>query len=168
MEEFFAGGMHWRIFNFVVFVGVLFFILRKPVREFWISRAHQIRFEMEEAGRIRRESGERHEALRKRISRIETEIKDLQRSLVQEGELERARLVQEGEGLSRRIREDGERIAAQEVRKAIEALKAQAVHLSVELAERLVRQSLTPSDQRRISERYLSDLEGEPVGRGGA
>lgn len=160
MGEFLAAGMHWKLLNFGLFVGVLFFLLRKPVSEFWASRSHQIRFDLEESERMKRESIGRHGDLEKRVSRIEGEVKDLVRSLKGEGELEKERLIQEAERLSRRMREDGERIAAQEVRKAKEALKIQTVQLSMELAERLVRENVRETDQKRITERYLADLEG--------
>jgi F-type H+-transporting ATPase subunit b len=160
MEEFLAGGVHWRILNFLIFLGVLFFALRKPVKEFWAGRAHEVRFEMEEAARLRREAAARHETLEKRLSRIETEVKDLVRTLEEEGELERKKMVEEAEKLALRIKQDSERIAGQEVLKAREALKAQAVELAMELAERQIRENFQTTDQKRLSEKYLKQLEG--------
>ena len=159
MSELLAAGMPWQIFNFVVFLVVLFFALRKPVKEFWASRSHQIRFDMEEAERLRREASERHGALQSRLSRIEKEISELIRSLEDEGEMEKKVMTQEAEKLSQKIKQDTERIAAQEVRKARETLKVQAVQLSVEMAERLIRENVRESDQRRLSENYLKELE---------
>ena len=80
MGEFFASGTHWRIFNFVVFLVVLFFVLRRPVREFWTNRAHRISFEIDEAAKQKQETRERHDALQKRLARIEGEMADLIRS----------------------------------------------------------------------------------------
>lgn len=161
MEEFIASGMHWRIFNFLVFLSILTFVLRKPVKEFWLSRAHQIGFEREEATRLRQEASRRHDEMKKKMAGIEGEIRDLIRSLEAEGEFEKKRMMEETERLARRLREDTERIAAQEVKKAIQTLKVQAVELAVELADRLLRENVNRGDQKRMVERYLQELEEE-------
>lgn len=155
--------MIWSVINFVIFVGVLFFVLRKPVREFWAGRSHGIRFEIEESEKLKRQAGKRHEELQKRFSRIEAEAKGLIQSLELEGEMEKKRLIEESERLSRRLLEEGERIAAQEVRKAVEILKTQTVALSIEMAERLVKERVDENDQRRLSEKYLAELERSPA-----
>lgn len=159
MEEFLAAGIHWRIFNFVVFLGSLFFILRKPVREFWVSRAHQIRFEIDESAKLKREFQERYDTLKKRVSRIEEEAKALVRFMEQEGELEKKKMIEEAEQLSRRIRHESERIADQEVRKAREILKAQTVQMAIELADRVIRENIRDEDQQRLTEKYMTGLE---------
>ncbi len=161
MEELLSAGIHWQILNFIIFLAVLFFALRKPVKEFWSSRSHQIRFDMEEANRLQREASLRHEDLQKRLSKIEKEIADLIRSLEEEGEMEKRVMIQEAERLSQKIEQDAERIATQEVRKAKETLKAQAAQLSIEMAERLIRENFQDEDQRRLSEKYLKGLEEE-------
>lgn len=155
--------MYWKIFNFLVFLSVLYFVLRKPVKEFWLSRAHQIGFEREEATRLREEASRRHDEMKKKMVGIEGEMRELVRSLEVEGELEKKRMVEEAGHLMRRLREDTERIAAQEVKKAIQSLKAQAVELSVELADRLLRENVHEKDQKKIVERYLQELEEERV-----
>lgn len=152
--------MPWQIFNFVVFLVVLFFALRRPVREFWASRTHQIRFEIDEAARLKGESQERHDVIQGRLARIDREMKDLVQSLEKDGELEKKRIAEEARRFVVRLQGDSERIAAQEVRKAQEILKGQAVQLSLELAERLIRENLKGSDQTRMVEKYLTGLEG--------
>lgn len=159
MELFFASGMPWKIFNFVVFVALLFFFLRRPLKEFWAGRSHGIRFEIEEAANLAREARFRHEVLRKRMTEIEREMQELVRSLESEGDLERKNMIEEAEGLSERIRTEGEKILRQEIQKGREMLKAQAVQLSMDLAERLVTENLVAEDQKRISEAYLEGLE---------
>ena len=159
MEEFLAAGMHWRIFNFIVFLGGLFFILRKPVREFWVSRAHQIRFEIDESAKLKGNLKGRYDTLKRRLSCIEGEAGELVRSMEQEGELEKKKMIEEAEQLSRRIRHESERIADQEVQKARETLKGQTVQMAIELADRVIRENIQEADQKRIMEHYLTDLE---------
>lgn len=159
MGELLHAGVHWSLINFALFVALLVFVLRKPVKEFWASRREQIRFALDESGRLKREAEERHEDLKKRLSRLETEARELVHSMEREGEAEKRRLMEEAERLASNVRQDTERILAQEIRKARETLKAQAVELAVELAEKTVRDHFKDTDQKKLSEEYLAGVE---------
>ena len=159
MEEFLASGTHWRILNFALFIGLLLYFLKKPVGHFWTSRSHQLKFDMEEAHRLKQESKGRHDSLKARLSQIEKEIAQLVTSMKEEGELEKKRIVEEGEKVSQRMKSDAEKMAAQEIRRAKEALRAQSVNLSIELAERLIREKIMESDQKKLTDHYLNNLE---------
>lgn len=160
MEHFLETGTHWRILNFVVFVGVLIFVLRRPWGEFWKGRADQIRSQVDEAKRLKAQEEGRYRALSLRVAAIEQEVTALVTSLREEGDLEKSRLISEAEQYAAQLRSDSKKIAEQEVRKARELLKGEAIRLSLELAERLIREKIGPEDQRGLAERYLSRLEG--------
>ena len=159
MEEILAGGIHWRILNFLIFIGLLFFFLRKPVRDFWESRSHQMRSDMDEAGRLKREAKEKHGFLEKRFSRIEEEFSKMVRSMEEESELEKKKMMEEASMLASHIKEESGRIAEQEVRKVRETLKAEVVQLSVEFAEKFIRENIRDVDQQKLSQEYLKGLQ---------
>ncbi len=159
MEEFLASGVHWKLFNFFLFAGILFFVLRKPIKDYWQTRAHAIQFEMDEAGKLARDAQAQYDQLRQRVSRLESEAQGLIRSLEQEGDAEKKRIMEEADKAAARLKSDGERIMAQEVRRARESLKAQAVQLAVETAEKMIRDNFNDADQKRLSEQYLTNLE---------
>lgn len=163
MHELLHAGIHWSLLNFAIFVGLLFFFLKKPVKEFWVSRAGEIRFELEEAARLSREAKGQHEQLQGLLSRLDAESKDLILSLEREGEMEKKRLMEEGKRRSERLKEDAVRIVEQEARKTRETLKEQVASLSLETAEKMIRDSLRDEDQKRLSDEYLSGLERRTV-----
>ncbi len=162
MEELLASGLHWRIVNFILFVGLLVYVLRKPAKAFWESRAQRIHSEIEQGEQLRREAEGKYRTLEKRFLNLETEIQGLVSSMQREGSDEKKFLLSDAEALAARIRKESERIAAQEVRKARESLRAQAVTLAVELAEKMIRQGLGEEDQKRLADKYLSALEESP------
>lgn len=163
MNELIHSGVHWNLINFSIFVGVLFFFLRKPVKEFWESRSGRIRFEIEEGEKLGREAKSRHESLRKTISRLDAETQELVLFLEREGEMEKKQLMDEGKRRSERLKEDGRRILDQEARKARESLKGQVAALALETAEKLVRENLKAEDQKRLSDGYLAGLERQSL-----
>lgn len=160
MEELLASGIQWRIVNFLLFVGLLVYVLRKPWTAFWETRAQKIHLEIEEGEKLKRASRERYQSLEKRLGNLENELQGLAASMEQEGREEKKRLISDAEAWSARIRHESERIAAQEVRKAREILKTQAVTLAMELAEKMVKQGLREEDQKRLADHYLESLEG--------
>lgn len=163
MEEILHSGLHWSLINFTIFVSLLFFLLKKPVKEFWEGRAGQIRFDIEEGEKLGREAKSRYENLRKSIARLDSDVHDLVLSLEREGEMEKKRLMEEGKRRSDRLKEDTVRILDQEFRKARESLKEQAAAIALETAEKMVRENLSGEDQKRLSDEYMTGLERQAV-----
>ncbi len=159
MHDFLAAGMHWKLVNFVLFVGGLFYFLREPVKKFWITRSQTIGSNIEEARRLEKEAQERIREIEKRFAHIHQEAETLIRSLDERGELEKKQMIQEAENLSKRFKQDADLIADHEIRKTRETLRAQTARLSIELAERLIREKITDADQERFSKEYVTYLE---------
>lgn len=163
MSELLESGVHWSVINFAIFVGLLGFFLRKPVKDFWNSRSHAIKFSLDESEHLKKAAEARHNDLQKRFSRLETDMKDLIQSLQREGDLEKKKLMEDASMMAARIKADSEKIIDQEYRRAREFLKEQAAQLAVEIGEKLVRENLKDQDQKRISDQYLAALEREAV-----
>lgn len=163
MHEFLEAGIHWSLINFAIFVGLLFFFLRKPVKEFWASREGQIRFEIEASERLSREAKAQNDELKKTISGLETEAKNLTLSLEREGEMEKKQIMDEGQRRSERLKQDSVRIMDQESRKAREVLKEQVANLALETAEKLIQENIQAQDQQRLSEQYIAAVERQAV-----
>jgi len=163
MEEILHSGIHWNLINFTIFVSILFFFLRKPVKEFWASREGQIRFDLEESARLGKEARTQNEEARRLVSRLDIDAKDLLLSLEREGEMEKKQLIEEGIRRSERLKQDNVRIIEQESRRAHEALKAQTAALALETAEKMIRDNLQPSDQKKLSDDYITGLERRAV-----
>lgn len=159
MHDFLAAGMHWKFINFAIFAIGLIVLLKKPVADFWAKRTNDLKTEIEDAKRLRAEAQARHRELEARWSRIAGEVNGLAKSLKEEGEAERVKMVQDAQALSVRMKSDSEKIVEQEVRRAKEILKAQAVQLAMELADRLIRENIRLEDQQKMAEQYLIDLE---------
>lgn len=159
METLLATGLHWKLINFGIFVGLLFFFLRKPVKEFWTARTHAIRFEMEEGEKLRREAQAKHDDLCRRVSRLETEAQGLVRALQQEGEMEKEKLMEEADKQAARLQSDGKRIMDQELQRVREGLREQVVQLAIEAAQKLIAENFNAADQKRLSDSYIAGVE---------
>ena len=86
------------------------------------------------------------------------EIADLHQKISQEGETERQRIVQRALEEGARIRHQAKVVAEQEVKKARTALRREMVALSIELAEKAVKESNHRQDQERLVREYIGKM----------
>lgn len=154
-----SSGTHWRVFNFLVFVSLLYFGLRRSVAEFWRGRRQGLSSEIEEAKRLHQEAGRRVYDLEVRLARLDQEIEGLVRTLREEGELEKKRMIEQAKRLGEKLGQNAERILEQEVQKAQVELKRQVVDASLAIAHRLIQERLTDTDQGHLAQSYLRELE---------
>ena len=163
MDLFLHSGMHWKMINFLVFVGLLVYFLKKPLAEFWVLRSQIIRGKIEEGQKKYAEAKALNESLQARVRELEQEVARMVKNLEEEGELERKRIIEESETLSARMQQEAQRISSQEVIRAKESLKKEAVRLAVEIAEDLIKKNINSDDQQKMAENYLSQLQKETV-----
>lgn len=159
MEHFLESGMHWRILNFIIFAGILFYFLRKPLSKFWSDRSQAIATEIEEARNLRAQAAQKVVALEKRMGRLDTEVKDLLRAIREEGELEKKKIIEKTKAYAEKLKLDAEQMMTQEVQKTKEQLRKEVAQMSIEMAERLLRDSVQDSDQKRLQDQFVLNLE---------
>lgn len=152
-------GVFWQVVNFGVLVTLLVFVGRKPIRDFFRNRSETIRKSLDEA-RQARELAER--ALAEVDERLKTKDRDIQEIIStaeQSGRKEREAIIKEGERLSQRLIEQARVNIDYELKQAREAIKAEAVELALELAEKKITGRLSEQEQRKLFEEALGRLE---------
>ncbi len=145
--------------NFSILFFLLIFLLRRPLKDFLLARSISLAQSIEAQAHEKQDAEAKALNYERRLKNIEKEVQDLTAALKKEGELARVRIVEDAKESSERIREMTERIGRQEVRKAKERLKEEAVELAAEFAEKRVRESLKPQDKERLTEDAFQKLE---------
>jgi F-type H+-transporting ATPase subunit b len=144
--------------NFVIFALLLFFLLRKPIRDFFASRSSGLRVAVEEAKAAHAKVLQENQEIKARLQRIEQETGALLNSFREAGTLEQNKIISQANEYAARIREDAKRIAESEFKKAKEQLKETTVLLAKELAEKTIRREIDETDEDRLTESYLRRL----------
>lgn len=150
--------VYWGINFLILAVGLLYF-LRKPVKEFFASRATLIRENIEQARALKANAEKKYQDYENRLKSIEKEMQELIANLKKDGELEKRRMIESAAQQAANLKSNSERVLQQELRKAKEDLKKEAVSLATDLAEDLIRKNVTPEDQGRIVDQYLTKME---------
>jgi F-type H+-transporting ATPase subunit b len=136
--------------NFLLFGGLMVYVLRGPVVEFFRARTARLREGLQAGARARREA----EALRATLKRDIENLPALRAQLVADmratAELQRQNLLATGRKAAERIRADARLLAEQEIAAARQALRAEVIAQAVEEATALVRRAIRPEDQARF------------------
>lgn len=147
-----------RVVNFLIFVAALYYVLRKPVSDFFRQRAQAIARELEAAARARDAAAQELAQMRARMARLEEEIAAIRARAEREAEAEYERLWREAHAEAEKIRALAEREIEMARRAAELELKTFLVERVLARARALLRQQVTEEDHRRLIAQFIEEL----------
>jgi len=148
-----------RLFNLAVVVGLLVWVARKPLANFYASRSESIREQLAEAQRARAEAEAKLAEIESKMSRLDQELGEMKAAAEKDAELEYKRLVEAADEESRKIVGKAKEEIEGITREAYLDLKAHAAELAVTLAGQKIKGQITEEDRRRLFENFLAGLE---------
>ncbi len=161
------GGAHhevsmkmeiFRIVNFVIFLWLLYKFTGKAVRNYFVGRREQIAASIEEAKRAQEEAKKSLEEAKARIAGLEKEVSQILANAEKERDEQIARMREETQRMVERVREQAKAAADLEVKKAKTELQREAIDLAVNMAENLLRERITPEDQKNLITDYINKV----------
>ncbi len=151
----------WKIINF----GILFFILfkfgKKPIQSFLKQRTELIEKTLKEAKEAKELAQKALQEVEERFRTKDKDIEEILSASKRAGEQERERLLEEGNKLREKIYEQAKINIDYELKHAKDAIKAEAVEIAMELAEKKLKEKLTKKDQERLLEESLMKIGGK-------
>lgn len=155
-------GVVWQVLNFAVLVAILVFLIKKAdVRGMLRERTELIKKSIDEAREAKELAQKALAEVEERLKLKDKEIEEIISAARSSGERERAEAEEEGKRMSDKILEQARTNIEFELEQARAAIKAEAVELAMELAEKKLGERLTPEEQRKLIEESLSKLEGK-------
>ncbi|HEX8985566.1 MAG TPA: ATP synthase F0 subunit B, partial [Bryobacteraceae bacterium] len=150
----------WKVLNFAVLAGGLGYLIYKKSGSFFSARTAQIRKGLEESARLKKDAEARYAETERQLSGIGAEIERLRTRARQESEAEAGRLREETARELAKVQAQ----AAQEIvtagKVARQELRVYSADLAVSLAERQIRERLTPEADGALLAGMVKDLEG--------
>lgn len=142
-----------RAFNVAVFFGILYFLLRKPVRQFFADRFAQIRATLERAAREKEEAQKRIRAIDERLAQLDSEVAKIAETARQEAIAETERLRAQTQTDLEKIRDTARREIEAATQTALVELRQFTAASAVTRAEQIIRRELTPADDAALLQR---------------
>jgi F-type H+-transporting ATPase subunit b len=151
-------GMGWPVANFIIFVGVLYYFLNQPIRDYLVTRSSVIRKDLVEAAELRAAANDQLAKIESKLAALPGELNALRTRGAEEIRAEEQRISQQAAADRDRLLEQTRREIDLQVRLAKKEILEHAANLSVQLATERIKKDVTPADQERLVDRYLSQV----------
>jgi F-type H+-transporting ATPase subunit b len=169
MATLLAGGGHgpsisiegFYLIDFLVFVGILVYFLRKPLAAYITERRATLTVEITEAQKLREEAEAKLKDYETRLDSLEDEIARVMEEARQAAENERVRILNDANAAAERLTKDAQTRIEQATRRLEHELRIKMVELSVEKAEELIATKVDDRVRRRHVTEYISSLESQ-------
>jgi F-type H+-transporting ATPase subunit b len=151
----------WKIINFGVLAFILFKFARKPLQNFLQKRTELIEKTLSEAKEAKEAATKALREVDERLKVKDSEIEAILAAAKKSGGHERDSIVAESDKLKAKILEQAKTNIEYELKHAKEAIKAEAVELAMELAEKKLQEKLTKEDQSKLLDESLVKIGGK-------
>jgi F-type H+-transporting ATPase subunit b len=151
----------WKIINFGILIFILFKFARKPLQNFLNKRTETIEKTLNEAKEAKDAALRALHEIEERLKTKDAEIEAILSAARKSGEQERDRIIEESIKLKEKILEQAKTNIEYELKQAKDSIKAEAVELAMELAEKKLKDKLTKEDQERLLDESLTQIGGK-------
>jgi F-type H+-transporting ATPase subunit b len=151
-------GMAWPVANFIIFVGILYYLLNKPFSEYLSGKSATIRKDLVEAAELRNNANAQLAAIDQKLQALPGEVTALRARGAEEIKAEEQRIAAAAAADRERMLDQTRREIDLQVRLAKKQILEHAADLSVQLATDRIKKEVTPADQDRLVDRYLSQV----------
>jgi F0F1-type ATP synthase membrane subunit b/b' len=156
----YPGWEAWKFLNLFLFLGVLFYFLRRPLSESLVARRESIRRELMRAREERDAALVKLEEVEARLSRLDAEVEAVRAQSQREAADEKERIARATEEEMRKLREQAQREIESAGKVARQELRRYAAEQSALLAEELIRRDMRAEDDARLMKDYVEELGG--------
>jgi F-type H+-transporting ATPase subunit b len=158
----FLGVPAWifKLVNMILFIGLLGWLLGKPIRSFFGERGAGIQRAAQEA-RERMEKADRVAGdIQARLTQLEQELEVIRERAEHDGERQKKEILAAAEAEAERILQSARAEVDNRLKNAKSELTEYAGQLASERAEQLLREKITPQDQAKLFRESLNEVEG--------
>jgi len=158
-----GGPTNWldfamKVVNMIVLVGFLYWLLAKKIKEFFVGRQEGIKTTLEQARIAKEEAEHKYKEYTEKLEKATEEIAGISDMIRAQGQAEKERIIEDARKAAEKMKEDTQARVEQELKQAGNLLRAEAVKLSVEMAEELLKRNITGADHDAMVKDYLDKV----------
>lgn len=154
----------WYTVNLLLFLGLLGYLVAKPLNRFFTDRSAEVSRQLVEAQRQQEEAMALRRELDGRVHSLEAEVTALRERLREEADRDRQALDLQGEREAARMVQQVDAEVHRRLLEARELLARDAANLAADLAWELLEREMEPADRERIFQRTLRRLQASGEG----
>ncbi len=151
----------WKILNFAILVFILVKFLGKPFKNFLKQRTEMIEKILNEAREAKELAARALAEVEERLRTKDKEIQDIISVSERSAKAEYEQIVRQGEEMREKVIAQAKSNIDYELKAAIDTIRAEAVEIAIELAEKKLKERLSETEHMRLIEESLSRMEAE-------
>ncbi|HOF04395.1 MAG TPA: ATP synthase F0 subunit B [Syntrophales bacterium] len=148
----------YRLLNFAILAGFLWWLSAKKVKEFFAGRRADIKESLDQALAAKEEAERKYKEYVAKIEKATEEIDGIAEMIKVQGMAEKEKMIEEAKKAAAKIEEDTKARMEQEFSNARNQLRAEATQLSIQLAEELLKRNITITDHENMVKEYLDKV----------
>ncbi len=147
-----------KTFNFVILVGLLVYFLAPKIKAFFVDRQKEIKESLEQASTEKAEAEKQYRDYSEKIDKASAEIDGIFEMIKAQGVTEKQKIIEDAQKVAAKMKEDAKARIEQELSKATIQLRSEAVTLSVQMAEEILKRNITPQDHEAMIKEYMDKV----------
>lgn len=159
-----GGQKHWttddwiRVMNFAVLVGVLFFLLKKPLSEALNGRIEDIKTQLADLEAKKVDAEKTLAEYETKIATLEDEVAAIEAQYREQGEAAKQKILEAAKNSAEKLEAQAKRNIENEFQRARQELQTEVMTKALEKAEELIKKSISEDDQERLVDEYLKKV----------
>jgi F-type H+-transporting ATPase subunit b len=144
--------------NFFILIFIFVRLFKDKIGTALKARKAEVENALTEAARMKAEAATKHREYSERLAKLDEELAQIKRDMIDAGTKERDRIVAEAEHKAARMRREAEFIVEQQAKQLRTDILQEVAETAVAAAEALLLKTTTSYDQQRIAQDYLKAL----------
>jgi len=148
----------WRLLNFAVLVYILYRLAWKRLVNFFRNRREDIKTSLVEADDRKAEAENKFREYEVKLTKATDDIQNISDMIKAQGQAEKQKLIADAEKAAEKMKEDAKARMDQEMKKAGSQLRAEAVELSIKVAEDILKRNVSREDHEKMVKEYMDRM----------
>lgn len=148
----------WRVVNFAVLIGFIYWLTAKKIKEFFLERRQNIKANIDDKLAEKVETERKFKEYSVKLDKATEEIDNIFEMIKAQGAAEKEKIVEDAKRAAEKMKEDAQVRMEQEIKTAKNQLRTEAAQLSVEIAEDILRKNITPEHHEYMVKDYLDKV----------
>ncbi len=146
------------LLNFGVLLVLLGWKAGPIARDMASKRSDEIKNALDEAARLRSEAQAKLDSYSSKLKAAEAEIDDMIKAMRDSAEAEKQRIIAAAEAQAAALKKEAEERIAAEIDRARHALQQEVVAAAAAVAEKVLREKTTPTDQSGLVDHFIRGI----------
>ncbi|HSL41360.1 MAG TPA: ATP synthase F0 subunit B [Desulforhopalus sp.] len=148
----------WRVVNFIALMIILVYFAAKPIGNGLAARRNRIREEIASLEQKRTAAEKSYEDFQAQLAGVEAEIDKIVERAVAQAEIEKTKILEKAEQAAEDIKRSAAQAIQNELTEARRMLKNEVADQAAVMAEAIIVENLTDTDQVKIIKSYLDKV----------